>query len=127
MSPELEEVIAFVRDYAGWKSKVVNENTLLERDLHLAGMDGVDFLEAAETFFAVSFDIEDDDFRTLFDLKENEYLFSSEGLDLLGIGYFFEWLRGKPHSVVKDLSVGQLHQVLVKLRSKNSRDVRRDI
>ncbi|MEJ1267413.1 hypothetical protein WDV93_08480 [Pantoea ananatis] len=61
---------------------------------------------------------EDDDFRTLFDLKENEYLFSSEGLDLLGIGYFFEWLRGKPHSVVKDLSVGQLHQVLVKLRSK---------
>lgn len=50
MSPELEDVIAFVRDYAGWKSKVVNQNTLLERDLHLAGMDGVDFLEAAETF-----------------------------------------------------------------------------
>ncbi|MCV3297534.1 hypothetical protein [Pantoea ananatis] len=68
MSPELGEVIAFVRDYAGWKSKVVNEKTLLERDLHLAGMDGVDFLAAAETFFAVSFDTEDDDFRTLFDL-----------------------------------------------------------
>jgi len=127
MSPELEEVIAFVRDYTGWKSKVINEATRLENDLGITGMDGVDFLQDAEKFFDVSFETEDENIRTLFDLKENEYLFSSEGFDLLGICYFLEWLRGEPHPVVKDLSVGQLHRALVKLRGKNPRDVHRDV
>ncbi|QNQ18838.1 hypothetical protein HF650_03255 [Kosakonia sp. SMBL-WEM22] len=118
MSPSLEEVIAFVRECSGCKRKAIDENTLLERDLHLAGMDGVDLLNDAETFFAVSFETDEEDFRSLFSLKENEYLFTGEGFELLGISYFFRWLRGEPEPVVRDLSVGQLHQVLVKLRSK---------
>lgn len=123
MNPELEDVIAFVRDYTGWKSQVINETTQLEKDLGITGMDGVDFLQDTETFFAVSFETEGENLSTLFDLKENEYLFSSEGFDLLGICYFLEWLRGEPHSVVKDLSVGQLHRALVRLRSKMPPDV----
>ncbi len=55
----------------------------------------------------------DQGLRTIFSLKENEYLFNSEGLDLLGICRFFEWIRGIPRPVIRDLSVGQLHRALV--------------
>lgn len=118
MSPSVEEVIAFVREFSGCTRKAIDESTLLEDDLGICGDDGVELLEAAEKFFAVRFETDEEDFRSLFSLKENEYLFTSEGLDLLGICYFFRWLRGEPEPVVRDLSIGQLHQVLVKVRSK---------
>lgn len=120
MDPRLEDVIAFVREFSGWHSKAIDESTLLENDLHITGDDGVELLEEAEAVFAVSFATQEDDFRALFSLQDNEYLFTSEGLDLLGIGYFCRWLRGIPHPVVRDLSVGQLHRVLVKLRGRKS-------
>lgn len=118
MSPSVEEVIAFVREFSGCTRKAIDESTLLEDDLGICGDDGVELLEEAEKFFAVRFATDEEDFRSLFSLKENEYLFTSEGLDLLGICYFFRWLRGEPEPVVRDLSIGQLHQVLVKVRSK---------
>ena len=117
MSPSVEEVIAFVREFSGCTRKAIDESTLLEEDLGICGDDGVELLEA-EKFFAVRFETDEEDFRSLFSLKENEYLFTSEGLDLLGICYFFRWLHGEPEPVVRDLSIGQLHQVLVKVRSK---------
>lgn len=122
MGPELEEVIAFVREFSGWHRKEINKHTRLENDLDITGDDGVELLEEAEKVFAVSFDTAEEDFRTLFSLQENEYLFSSEGFDLLGISYFCRWLRGDPHPVVRDLTIGQLHKVLVKLRSKQCPD-----
>ncbi|MFS2059152.1 hypothetical protein [Kosakonia cowanii] len=118
MSPSVEEVIAFVREFSGCTRKAIDESTLLEDDLGICGDDGVELLEAAEKFFSVRFETDEEDFRSLFSLKENEYLFTSEGLDLLGICYFFRWLRDEPEPVVRDLSIGQLHQVLVKVRSK---------
>jgi len=58
-------------------------------------------------------------------MKDNEFLFSSEGLDLFGISRFFARLRGIPDSTVRDLTVGEFHQALVKLRlqqaSENNR------
>ncbi|MGJ7470289.1 hypothetical protein [Kosakonia cowanii] len=118
MSPSVEEVIAFVREFSGCTRKAIDESTLLEEDLGICGDDGVELLEEAEKFFAVRFATDEEDFRSLFSLKENEYLFTSEGLDLLGICYFFRWLRGEPEPVVRDLSIGQLHQMLVKVRTK---------
>lgn len=107
-----------MREFSGCTRKAIDESTLLEEDLGICGDDGVELLEEAEKFFAVRFATDEEDFRSLFSLKENEYLFTSEGLDLLGICYFFRWLRGEPEPVVRDLSIGQLHQVLVKVRSK---------
>ncbi|ALB64682.1 hypothetical protein AFK62_02715 [Cronobacter condimenti 1330] len=119
MGPSLTEVIAFIREFSGCRREAIDENTRLEKDLHITGDDGVELLEEAEKVFCVSFETPDEDFRTLFSLSDNEYLFNSEGLGLIDIGYFWRWLHGRPQPVVCDLSVGKLHQVLVKLRREN--------
>ncbi|WP_039054780.1 hypothetical protein [Enterobacter sp. Bisph1] len=120
MDPKLEDVIAFVRKCTGCYREAIDENTLLENDLGVAGDDGDELLQEAEQVFGVSFGREEH-FRALFSLKENEYLFTGEGLDLLGICYLWRKLRGIPEPVFRDLSIAQLHNVLVKLRSKQLR------
>lgn len=119
MKPSLSEVIDFIKKETGCRKHFIDENTRIEDDLGVSGDDGVELLEAAEKFFSVSFDTEDLSFRTLFGLKENEYLFHSEGLDLLGICHFFEWLRGEKPPVIVDLTVGQLHQTLIQVSKQN--------
>ncbi|UBH39637.1 hypothetical protein [Enterobacter bugandensis] len=49
-----------------------------------------------------------------FSLAENEYLFTGEGIDFFGICRFMRWLHGIPEPVIRDLTVGELHAVLVK-------------
>ncbi|WP_380179997.1 hypothetical protein [Kalamiella sp. sgz302252] len=120
MDPTPEEVIAFVREFSGWRKKKIDENTLLEDDLHITGDDGVELLEEAEKVFGISFETEEESFRSLFSLQDNEYLFNSEGFDFFCIGYFYRRLKGIPHPVVRDLSVGKLHEVLIKLRGKEN-------
>ncbi|QTF10913.1 DUF1493 family protein [Brenneria izadpanahii] len=116
MSPSLLEVISFIREHAALRKQHIDENTYIEEDLHITGDDGVELLEEAEKVFGVCFETEDHNLATLFSMKDNEYLFTSEGFDPFGIFRFFEWLRGIPGSTVRDLTVGELHQVLVKLR-----------
>jgi hypothetical protein len=109
--PSLEEVIQCVRDSSGDRKTAIDEHTWLEKDLGITGDDGSELIEEAELRFGVSlFDEE----GNAFGLKENEYLFTAEGLDLLGICQFIDWLRGIPRSVITDLNVGQLHQALVR-------------
>jgi len=124
MEPSMTDVIAFVREFAGCKRETINENTLLEKDLGITGDDGVELLEEAEKVFGVSFSTEEEGFREAFSLKENEYLFHSEGIDFLGIVYIFRRLRGIPAPVIRDLSVGKLHRVLVEARNKKERVTR---
>ena len=52
----------------------------------------------------------------LFGLGANEYLFSAEGMDW-PLGYSFRRLFNQPTLVVRDLTVGELHAVLVQLRA----------
>ncbi|MGK9175066.1 hypothetical protein KXR87_17925 [Yokenella regensburgei] len=125
MSPTLPEVISFIREYAGLRKQPIDANAYIEKDLHICGDDGVELLQEAEKFFGVCFETDEHNLRTLFSMKENEYLFTSEGLDLLGISYFFEWVRGIPHPTTRDLTVGEFHQVLVKLRSQQESEKRR--
>ena len=124
MEPSMADVIAFVSEFAGCKRETINENTWLEKDLGITGDDGVELLEEAEKVFDVSFSTEEAGFRRTFSLKENEYLFHSEGIDFLGIIYLFRRLRGIPAPVVRDLSVGQLHSVLVEALNKTERVTR---
>lgn len=112
MKPTLEEVIEFVREFSGDHKSVITEHTRLDADLGITGDDGVELLEDAEKKFGVSFVTEERSFQETFGLGDNEYLFNSEGLDLLGIGRLVSWLRKEPRSVVKDLSVGELWRVL---------------
>jgi hypothetical protein len=116
MSPTLPDVISFIREYAGLRKQPIDENSYIENDLHIAGDDGVELLQEAEKVFGVCFETDEHNLRTLFSMKDNEYLFTAEGLDLFGISRFFAWLRGIPEPTIRDLTVGELHQVLVKLR-----------
>lgn len=116
MSPTLAEVISFIREYAGLRKQPIDENTYIENDLGIAGDDGVELLQEAETVFGVCFETDEYNLRTLFSMSDNEYLFTAEGLDLFGISRFFAWLRGIPEPTIRDLTVGEFHQVLVKLR-----------
>lgn len=118
MNPTLADVISFIREYAGLRKQPVDEHSYIEKDLHIAGDDGVELLQEAEKVFGVCFETDEHNLRTLFSMKDNEYLFTAEGLDLLGISRFFAWLRGIPEPTIRDLTVGEFHQVLVKLRSQ---------
>ncbi|MEN4789313.1 hypothetical protein [Pantoea agglomerans] len=124
MEPSMADVIAFVRDFAGCRREIIDENTWLEKDLGITGDDGVELLEEAEKVFGVSFSAEEGGFRKAFSLKENEYLFHSEGIDFFGIVYLCRRLRGIPAPVIRDLSVGQLHSVLVEALNKKERVTR---
>ncbi|MGY3113666.1 hypothetical protein ACVWYV_001897 [Pantoea eucalypti] len=121
MELTLADVIAFIREFAGCKRETINENTWLDKDLGITGDDGVELLEEAEKIFGVSFSAEEDGLRGAFSLKENEYLFHSEGIDFLGIAYLCRRLRGIPAPVIRDLSVGQLHSVLVEALNKKDK------
>ena len=112
--PSLDEVIQFVRTFSGERRMALHAETRLEEDMGITGDDGAELLEEAENTFGVALHTEEDGFRALFELRENEYLFSSEGLDLLGLGRLCRWIRDIPEPVITDLTIGRLHQILVK-------------
>ncbi|MGY5955799.1 Acyl carrier protein [Kosakonia sp. BK9b] len=121
MEPSLPQVIDFIREFTGCRRQPIHENTWLEADLGVTGYDGVDLLEEIADAFDVVLCTEEEGYRKTFSLGENEYLFGGEGLDLLGIGRLIGWLRGIPEPVIRDLSVGQLHQALVRAAQEKRR------
>ena len=102
MEPTLSQVIEVVRNSSGEHRKPIDSNTLIEADLHICGIDGVQLAT------------EEDGYRKTFSLAENEYLFTGEGIDFFGICRFIRWIRGIPEPVICDLTVGKLHAALVK-------------
>ncbi|MCI1896845.1 MAG: hypothetical protein LKI85_00445 [Enterobacter sp.] len=113
MEPTLLQVIEVVRNSSGEHRKFIDSNTWIEADLHICGMDGEDLLEDCEKAFAVQLATEEDGYMKTFSLAENEYLFTGEGIDFFGICRFMRWIRGIPEPVIRDLTVGELHAVLV--------------
>jgi len=123
MEPTLEQIIEIIQDNFGPYRKTIDGTSRVEEDLHICGDDGVELLEACEKAFSISFDTEDNSFRNRFSLAENEYLFTSEGFDLFCIGRFVDWLRGMPKPVIRDVTVGKLHRVIVEaVREQNKQD-----
>jgi hypothetical protein len=115
LEPSLLDVANFVRAWTGMdKEFVVSSETRLEADLGVTGDDGEELLQAVAKEFCVALAHPDDGYRTTFSLSANEYLFASEGFDLLGIGSLIGRIRGIPHHVVRDLTVGQLHTAIVR-------------
>lgn len=114
MQPTLTHVIEVVRQSSGHHRKHIDENTLIEADLDICGMDGDALIEDCEEAFGVTLVTEEDGYEKTFSLAENEFLFSTEGIDYFGICRLIRRLRGIPEPVIRDLTVGELHAVLVK-------------
>ncbi len=110
--PTVEDVLQFVRLFTGTKRS--GPSTKIDYDLGVTGGDGPDLLSAAEKHFGVDFPAEDISFKTVFNLGPNEYLFGDEGLDLLNIMGLIRWLRREPAPIVKDLTVLELRDAILK-------------
>ncbi|MGK3115659.1 acyl carrier protein [Candidatus Pantoea formicae] len=120
VEPTFQQVIDFVREFSGDVKSVITEHTRLEADLGITGDDGVELLEEVEKQFGVSFVTEERSFKETFGLGENEYLFNAEGGDWLGVRRLIGWIRKEPRCVVRDLTVGELWQVLVIVKRQDS-------
>lgn len=114
MNPTLSQVIEVVRQSSGHHRKLIDENTRIEADLDICGMEGDALIEDCEEAFGVTLVTEEDGYEKTFSLAENEFLFSSEGIDYFGICRLIRRIRGIPEPVIRDLTVGELHAVLVK-------------
>ena len=114
MYPTISQVIEVVRQSFGHHRKRIDENTLIEADLDICGMDGVALIEDCEETFGVTLVTKEDGYEKTFSLAENEFLFSTEGIDYFGICRLIRRRRGVPEPVIRDLTVGALHAVLVK-------------
>ena len=106
-----------MRNFTGYRgSRPITCETRLEADLGVTGDDGDDLLEEASRCFNAALASPQDGYRTTFGLRSNDYLFSDEGVDLLGVNALIRWFRGEPRPVVRDLTLGQLHDAIVKTR-----------
>ncbi|WP_347940897.1 hypothetical protein ABHM55_02480 [Enterobacter kobei] len=114
MYPTLSQVIEVVRHSSGHHRNHIDANTLIEADLDICGMDGDALIEDCEAAFGVTLITEEDGYETTFSLAENEFLFSTEGIDYFGICRLIRRIRGIQEPVIRDLTVGELHAVLVK-------------
>lgn len=107
-----ENFIDFINDNFNLTDNNVTRETLVEKDLGITGDDGGEFLLAIQDEFGINFCDETGSLNKAFDLKENEYLFHSEGTMLWILGAFF------PEDNIKPLTVGELYDVIVKLYHK---------
>lgn len=113
MEPTLAQVIVVVHESSGIHRKSIDSNTLIEADLHICGIGGEDLLEDCEEAFGVQLATEEVGYMKTFSLAENGSLFTGEGLDFFGICRFMRGVCGIPEPVIRDLTVGHLHDVLV--------------
>jgi hypothetical protein len=108
----LAEVVAFVREFTrAGRSTAVSGNTRIEADLGITGDDGSELLATAEERFGADFG---DDLRTAFRLGPEEFLFHSEGTPIPGADVLSRWLTGSPRPNVRDLTVDELHQAILR-------------
>jgi hypothetical protein len=111
--PTVVEVADFVRRFAGISpNRPIGSDTRIDADLGITGMEGPELLQAAEEHFDVVLATEENGVRDTFRLGPNEYLFGSEGLDLLGITAIIRLLKGEPRPVVRDLTIEELRQAI---------------
>jgi len=112
--PTFDEFAEFIRQFSGISSKrIIRAETQFEKDLGITGDDGVELLEAVENQFGVCLTDSEGNLRNTFELKPNEYLFHSEGFDLLPLWWF--GIGHKPS--VRDFAVGELYEAVYRQRT----------
>lgn len=116
-APTFEEFTEFLRSFASLSSKKqISAMTLFEDDLGITGDDGSDLLEETEKRFGVKLSSEEHGYMETFNLGPNEYLFNSEGMDLLG---FFKGLFGTKE-IVRAFTVGELYDAVCRELDKET-------
>lgn len=114
-APTFQEVETFVRHFAGLRQNhVVEPASRLEADLGITGDEGDDLLQGASRQFGVQLADPVLGYRSTFGLAHDEYLFHGEGLDLLGIGAIIRWIRKEPRPRVRDLTMAELHNAILR-------------
>lgn len=77
-----ENFVDFLNDNYNSSDKLsITRETLVEKDLGITGDDGDEFLLAIQDEFGICFGDEKGSIRKAFNMKDNEYLFHSEGLN----------------------------------------------
>ncbi|MBK5721428.1 methyltransferase domain-containing protein [Dysgonomonas sp. Marseille-P4677] len=100
-----ENFTNFINDNFIFSDKAsLSRDTLVEKDLGITGDDGDEFLLAIQDEYGIDFCDETGSIRKAFDLKDNEYLFHSEGFNMFCFN----------KENVIPLTVGQLYDVVVK-------------
>ncbi len=90
-----------IQEYWGNKERMTLETTV-EKDLGITGDDGTEFLEKFITHFHIQYD----------ENKEYHSYFDAEGLDLLNLRGFYNWLLGKNNTQYYDLTLGHLVKII---------------
>lgn len=134
--PSINEVIQFIYDFSyNYDRGVITEYTLLEKDLGICGDDGVELLLEAERIFNLDFDY-GKGFEYNFGLSENEYLFTGEGANLIGMllvdlltllrlskfPIIKRLLNSSADPIIRDLSVRELHRVICNIKQQMNSD-----
>jgi acyl carrier protein len=111
--PTFSDIADFVREQARLPAKrQIEPDTQFERDLGITGDDGVELLEAAQKRFKVNLRPDESSYRAIFNLRANQYLFNSEGLDLWSGGIDIVTLFTDTNPTVRALTVGELFEAI---------------
>lgn len=103
--PTFNVFALFIREVVGYPDrKAITPETLFENDMGVTGDDGVDLLEATEKRFNVDWT----DFRAVFNLKPDEYLFGPEGFGLFPLW----WIGIGRKPIIRPFTVGELYTVV---------------
>ncbi|MEO1403557.1 MAG: hypothetical protein AAFV72_20245 [Cyanobacteria bacterium J06635_1] len=111
--PSFDEVATFVKTFTHAR-RPITPDTRLEAHLGITGEDGIALIQAAEEHFQLPLASPEHGIRHTFRLGPNEYLFQPEDSDLLGLSSLMRRLRNEPPPVIRDLTVGELHQALLR-------------
>lgn len=116
--PTFNEIADFVREWAFIPAKQqISRDTQFERDLGITGDDGSDLLEAAQKRFKVDLAPDEGGYRTIFNLRPNEYLFNSEGFSIESGGTDMITLFTNTNPSVRAFTVGELCEAVRKAPS----------
>jgi hypothetical protein len=117
-APTFDDLALFLRDFARISPRTaISPETRIEADLGITGDDGDDLLKGVATHFRTPLASPEDGYRSTFGLAPNEYLFHSEGVDMLGFGRLLARLfrrTDEAPAVVRDLTVGELFAAILR-------------
>ncbi|WP_027158596.1 DUF1493 family protein [Methylobacter luteus] len=115
----LANLVKVIQECQGFsQSADISERMLLEKDLGITGDDGDDLFDEIERQFSISVFCENYSIRDAFGMTDNQCFFHSEGYDP-----FLNWLRslfGETQYEVKDITVGQLYEAIVKIKERQN-------
>ena len=105
--PSFDAICEIIRDQSGLHPEdPITPDTQFERDLGITGDDDAEILDRVADYYAICFTAKS------FDLAPNEYLFNSEGFDV--VPAFIGTLMRKPEPEVRSFTVGELYEAVLK-------------